>query len=353
MNDARRSEERAGGATDEVERGRKMAGGTAAVWVVRTTDYGWPGEGVFDELQRGHARIGWSSEDNCNLRVIQETMERGAPLDPFQDKARRCLRFLTEVEVDDYLFYPHQPERGQFSVARVTGPYEYSAPQDHLNGDYRSCRPCSLVTTRPVDLYDEIVHPYVRRRLGLQGRIYQPSDSTLFLQLLRDLPKAGTLDDGSNQTVLRTIHRNLRDHLPVVIHENFPGANLSRRFCSDLFERMGYSVVEIREGPAEYGSDVVVTVGDPLLFDELRVGVQVFSYGGKVAEDSLREKLYQLLNGWEGNGLDYGALLTTGRCSDDAKRMLGRHNSSSERKVKLIDADELADLFLKHFHPES
>ena len=100
-----------------------MAKETTVVWVVKTTDHGWPGEGVFDELQRGQARMGWSSEDICNLRVIQEAMEQGTPLDSSQDEARRGLRLLTEVEVDEYLFYPHQPKRRQFSVVRVAGPY--------------------------------------------------------------------------------------------------------------------------------------------------------------------------------------------------------------------------------------
>ena len=49
---------------------------------------------------------------------------------------------------------------------------------------------------------------------------------------------------------------------------------------------MGYSVdsVAVQEGPAEAGSDVVVTVGDPLLPDriEFQIGVQVFSSKGTV-----------------------------------------------------------------------
>ena len=326
-----------------------------AVWVVRTTDDGWPGEGVFDELERGYARIGWSSEDSQDLRLIWETIQQGTPLNASQSKARRCLRFYTEVEEgegSDCLIYPHQPERGKFSVVRVTGPYGYSGPQDHLNGDYRSYRPCSLITPNPVDMYDEIVPPYLRSRLGLQGRIYQPRDPSSFFRFLRDLPKAGTLEDGSNRVVLQTIHNNLRDYLPGVIHENFPRADLSRRFCSDLFERMGYSVFEVQEGPAEYGSDIVVTVGDPLLFDEFRVGVQVFSYQEVVEEGDLRAKLRQLLKGWEVNNLDYGVLHTTGRCSDQAKRMLRDYNTAErDKKAKLIDAGDIADLFLKYFPP--
>lgn len=114
---------------------------------------------------------------------------------------------------------------------------------------------------------------------------------------------------------------------------------------------MGYTP-DVQEGPGEAGSDIVVTVNDPLL-PELRIGVQVFSYEGSVEAPSLRSKLNQLLHGWEDNTLDYGALFTTGRCSDEAKEELRRHNKTTpEKQVELIDGDVLADLFLKYFPPE-
>ena len=48
----------------------------------------------------------------------------------------------------------------------------------------------------------------------------------------------------------------------------------------------------------------------------------------------------------------YGALLTTGRCSDEARALLLRHNQNEKnRPVRLIDGDDLADLFLRYFPP--
>ena len=116
---------------------------------------------------------------------------------------------------------------------------------------------------------------------------------------------------------------------------------------------MGYSYV-VREGPDERGSDVVVTLGDPVLPDsvEITIGVQVFASEGSVEEWYFREKLDQLLEGWDYNGLDYGALLTTGKFSEESKEALRRHNKDyPNRLVRLIDGDELADLFLEYFPP--
>ena len=110
---------------------------------------------------------------------------------------------------------------------------------------------------------------------------------------------------------------------------------------------MGYSY-KLQEGPAEAGSDIVLTVGDRFLDKEFRVGVQIFSYKDSVDELALKEKLEQLLQGWERN--DYGALLTTGRCDEEAKAMLHRHNTDDrQRQVRLIEGDELA--VLQHFPP--
>lgn len=116
---------------------------------------------------------------------------------------------------------------------------------------------------------------------------------------------------------------------------------------------MGYSYV-VQEGPAEAGSDIVVSLGSPLLLDsvELRIGVQAFASEGTVEEWYLQDKLDQLLEGWDTNSLNYGALLTTGLCSKEAEEALDRHNKNEpDRHVRLINGRELADLFLQYFTP--
>ena len=99
---------------------------------------------------------------------------------------------------------------------------------------------------------------------------------------------------------------------------------------------MGYTPY-IQEGPAEAGWDVVVEVNNPLLPGEFRIDVQVFSYQGTVEEPALQSKLKQLLGGWEDNSLEYGVLLTTGRCSEAAVEALHDHNKENpKRLVRLI-----------------
>ena len=325
-----------------------------AAYVVKTVDEGQPFPGVFDELKAGRARIGWSYQDTLDLRLLVSRIEQGAHLNQDERDAKRCLGFLTKVESEDYLLYPHQPVRGQFSVVQVTGEYDYSTDKDGLDGDFRSFRPCLLKTPEPVDMYDEIVPSQLRHRLGRPGRFSQVSDTSSLFIFLEASPEERRQQGDSNRASLRRIHNELRGKLPEALHREFSRADLSRRFCDELFKRMGYTP-HIQEGPAEAGSDVVVEVNNPLLPGEFRIGVQVFSYQGTVEEPALQSKLEQLLGGWEDNSLDYGVLLTTGRCSEAAVAALHDHNKHNKenpkRLVRLIEGDELADLFLKYFPP--
>ena len=135
-----------------------------------------------------------------------------------------------------------------------------------------------------------------------------------------------------------------------MLKREFAQHDLSRKFCSELFKRMGYACV-VQEGRYEAGSDLVVTVNSPLLpGNGFTVGVQAFAFEGDVAEASLKTKLDQLLEGWKTNSLDSGVLLTTGDCRPAAERLIDKHNEDNpNRPVRLIGGEKLAELFLQHF----
>ena len=318
----------------------------ARAFVVKAIAEGCPVEGVFNELESGRARIGWSYDDKLDLRKIKTRPI--TDLDKDERAARRCLGFLTRVNDGNYLLYPHQPERGQFAVAQVTGKYDYD--DGGLGGDFRSFRPCKLVTSRPI--YDEIVPSKLRHRLGRPGRFSEVYDVVPLQNFLQLLSEPVRILDDTNRVSIGRIHEGFRKHLPTLIQREFSGADLSRRLCRELFERMGYTH-EVQEGPTEAGSDIVVTLGAPLLPDGgVRIGVQVFSYENEVGENALKDKLNQLLRGWEDNDIKYGVLLTTGIPDDRARAVLNSHNRGNpSRPVTLVDGESLSNLFLKYFPP--
>lgn len=83
--------------------------------------------------------MGWSYDDNLDLRLIQDKIRQATPLDATEQEAKLGLGFCTVVERSDFLLYPHQPVRGQFSVVQVNDDeYDYSRREDGLDGDFRS-----------------------------------------------------------------------------------------------------------------------------------------------------------------------------------------------------------------------
>lgn len=142
------------------------------IFVVRTDGRA----GIWESLQAGKARLGWSYHDRLNLAQIKEKVQSGIPLDTGEKKAWKGKQFLYAVQPGDYLIYTQQPERGLFVIVQVSeqgGDYDFAPETDSLEGDFRSYRRCTLVTEQPVSKSDKIVHPAIRHKLGIRGRIYR------------------------------------------------------------------------------------------------------------------------------------------------------------------------------------
>jgi hypothetical protein len=317
--------------------------------------------GIFDSLQSGKARIGWSSKDEEDLRVIKQTVERNGwdSLSPDQQSGVRCLGFLDRVERGDYLLYPHQPEANHLLIAKVKdsseGDYTYSKLEDSLDGDFRSCRGCILLTPNPVPYDDRFLLPYVQSRLGLQGRFYElrEIDTLNFtLDKLDSIPPFESMASESSPVSrsisvrLNRIRDEFSPQLTARLQREFLRHDLSW-FCVELFRQLGYTV-QHQEGAGEHGSDLVVQIRSELLPRTLRVGVQVKSYTDTVSLETFTQDIVPLIDGWEKNVLDYGAYLTTGACVRECLEYLRNHNAQhADRQIVLIDSTKLGHLFIR------
>ena len=75
---------------------------------------------------------------------------------------------------------------------------------------------------------------------------------------------------------------------------------------------------------------------------------------GEVSDHALTTKPHQRDQGWQVNDLSYGVLPTTGMCTPDARRTVAGHSRANPGEpVRLIDADDLSDLFFRHFPPQN
>jgi Restriction endonuclease len=302
----------------------------------------------------GKARIGWSSEDDHDLRLLKDKIGCGewGGLRPDQQDAAKCIGFLDRVQGGDYLLYPHQPKSNHLLIAQVKdgpdGNYSFSPPDNTLDGDFRSCRGCVLLTPNPVPYNDTILLPYVQSRLGLQGRFYELRgvDTLQFtLDKLDCIPRFSP-EPKSIVVRLNRIRDAISPRLPALIQQEFLRQDLSW-FCCELFRKLGYTV-QYQEGAGEHGSDLVVEIRSELLPRSLRIGVQVKSYTDAVSLQTFQHDIQPLIDGWQKNALDYGAYLTTGLCDPKCLEHLQEHNAShADRQVVLIDGSEFARLLIK------
>ena len=83
--------------------------------------------------------------------------------------------------------------------------------------------------------------------MGIPGRLSEVSDTGPLRDFLDRLPESGRVQDGTNRVAVDRIHEKLRKLLPDAIHQEFSRADLSRKLCAELFDRMGYSY-ELQKG---------------------------------------------------------------------------------------------------------
>lgn len=311
-----------------------------AAYVVRTdTD----GQELLTKLRAGSARMGWSFWDNQDLQAIIDQTNGGNwdRLNGDQQDAWYCHGFVDRANIGDLFFYPNVPEYGMFCVVRIVGEYHFLPAQDGIDGDFRSARPCELISKDPIDKLDAIVPPIIRHKLGLQRRFYQLNvEQSEIETILNGLPNHSI----SRATQLSSFSK-MMDAVNTQIAEKwsrvFPAANLSK-FLAELLEKHGQHV-DLREGRSDRGSDLVLEIQNDFLDRPLVIGIQVGSYDDVVWPPKVEEKLKQLLAGWEANALDYGALVLTGNWTDDAKKLVQEHNRDNPaRRVKWIDGRQLA-----------
>ena len=121
---------------------------------VESVDFERIAKGLYEKLRAGSARIGWSSNDGLDLGHI---VRPGAQLDGDQQEAWYGHGFLDRAVENDLLFYPNVPSYGKFCVARITGKYKFLSHDEGIDGDFRSSRPCELLTPNGVEKSDLIV----------------------------------------------------------------------------------------------------------------------------------------------------------------------------------------------------
>lgn len=210
-------------------------------WIVKTTDEDRvPLPGVYESARQGFARIGWSSADELDLRLLSSPPH---PLTDDQKTACRCLRFLTDIKENDLLVYPRQPDYAQFFVCQALGDYQYLPEDMALNGDFRSAHKCDIVL-QPMSVDDPRVPQLLARRMRLPGRLNELYD----VQLLEDL--IDHIDAGVTEDASARIRRRMRRKSYRQFEPSIQIRCLREHYCQRCFAPWVMRISMSRKGPA-------------------------------------------------------------------------------------------------------
>ena len=142
-------------------------------WAMRT-DQNRRAE-LWDELRAGRLRQGWGWDPEMDLEVVAERVAAGETLSDWQRQAWDNRRMLTSrpdgVHVGDLVVVLHMPEPRRFSLARVTGDYEFDGGQ--LLGDYGHILPVEVLSGLDgVSYTDARLSPRLQTSLGNRPRMW-------------------------------------------------------------------------------------------------------------------------------------------------------------------------------------
>jgi hypothetical protein len=137
---------------------------------------------IWAELQAGRLRQGWGVEPADDLENLQRLRRAGATFSAWQREIWRGNRRLLPTEsgamqVGDLVLLPHLPQRGIWSIARVTGGYrfEVSNMANAWDGrrDYGHIRVAELLTDeRGIDPKRDNVSEALRRAMRNRQRMW-------------------------------------------------------------------------------------------------------------------------------------------------------------------------------------
>ncbi len=130
---------------------------------------------ISDELNKGHARYGFSDFEGANLNELQTMVRRvkWTQLNPLQRVCWSNAAFLLDVRQGDYFVYTDLPTTGFITVVTITGDYKFSPVWDpEKTGNYRhlfSCKQIGILCTTdpliPSKLAKKISRPTLWRKM--------------------------------------------------------------------------------------------------------------------------------------------------------------------------------------------
>lgn len=303
---------------------------------------------ICEELKAGRARLAWGYYDGADIRKIKKKSgERGwDSLSKEELTTWQHVWFVLGVKPGDYFVYINMPEYGKCTIVTITGGYDFSAVWDpEEQGEFRHCLPCEFKAT--FDRNADIVHPFLRQRLGLQRAWYRVYAKPEFRELLDAInrglegkPPEKRLEEAINKHLMQIAHETYR---------NFPGKSLEDLVCKIL--RQAPNVKGVQKGPDVNGADLEVEFETDLGVGGLQsvelCAVQVKSYVGAMGYTKAIEDIRRAFE--SDRGYTCGLIVSTAlEMTEDFERQLQELRAESNKDVGILIGKDLAYLLMKY-----
>lgn len=289
-------------------------------------------------LKKNVIALGWDEMGDLSTIKADREAFKAKLVDAYPDTkpgaipiaAGQPYRFLYELEKGDVVVYPGKSDR-QIHIGIVEGEYLYNPS---LNGGYPNMRSVKWMKSLP-------------RTSFTQGALYEIGSAMSFFQVktyadeflsalegeVKPIEKAE--EDESVAYVVGDIEQNTRDFILKKLSQELKGHPFAH-FVGHLLEKMGYKTRISPEGP-DGGIDIIAHK-DELGFEPPIIKVQVKSKDGNAGDPEV-----SALYGKIGNG-EFGLFVTLGAFTRPALNF-----ATSKSNLRLIDGDQLVDLFLQYY----
>ncbi len=319
------------------------------IYALRVADNAEVVGNVFNSLQGGEGRFGWSYVPTADLRELRERINE-LGWESLNAAEQDCYQnFLLDLRDGDYVVYINVPEWGQCTLAKVAGEYEWRYEDDDFNHRF----PVDAKSVRTFDRNDNIVVAALSRRLKLQGRwwrVYAQEEFDRLLESLREGVVAGPRTAETNADELRKQLRPMLSKISRKIQHTHPGKDLEA-LMEHVFRNVpGVREVRRQQGRADHGADLVVEMelgAIPGLVESRTLVVQVKSYWDEHADQSAIDDIRRAFE--HHSDADMGLVVSTAeRAGGNFERALEELQEATKKPVSLLIGADLAAFVLRH-----
>jgi len=300
------------------------------------------------ELAAGRLRFGWGYQPDQDLREIRRLRLASGQLTPDQKATwRRGRRLLPDeidgMQIDDIVLLPNFSADGQWSVARITGGYDFQIPP---LGDYGHFRLAESAVDDSIDAYDEAVAAPLRGAMKNLHPLWSLDPYAQSIELLLATAKQRPLQNVPKESErLISLCKEVIDSLSAGVKDRWHGGEFEKP-CQRLLEALfGGGNVTLTAGKKEHGADHICTYNDPL-GTPLVAAVQVKMYDDEIDDQRALEQIRDAHANYF--RVASGVILTTAdRETDTFRAARAKLETDIGIPVRCICRQELMTMFLR------